>query len=127
MERGASTSRSVESAIGRCHTASRCRSTSRRSDPKLPSFCVPSSSSEHCEAGVTASSTSRSRSRPTSKHGVFPFFDRFPLRTAKSKDLEIFREITELVQAGSHLTVAGVAAIPRAEGPDEPRWEATSQ
>jgi hypothetical protein len=42
---------------------------------------------------------------------VFPFFDRFPLRTAKSKDLEIFREITELVQAGSHLTVAGVAAI----------------
>jgi hypothetical protein len=48
---------------------------------------------------------------------VFPFFDRFRLRTPKAKDLEIFREITELVQAGQHLNVAGIAAILVLRGP----------
>jgi LAGLIDADG DNA endonuclease family protein len=48
---------------------------------------------------------------------VFPFFDRFPLRTAKARDLEIFREITKLVQAGQHLTVAGMKAILELRGP----------
>ena len=48
---------------------------------------------------------------------VFPFFDRFPLRGSKAKDLTIFREIAELIQAGHHLTVAGIAAILVLRGP----------
>src|SRR5215813_2570343 len=31
---------------------------------------------------------------------AFPFFDRFPLRLAKTTDLAIFRQITAMVQAG---------------------------
>jgi len=42
---------------------------------------------------------------------VFPFFERFPLRGAKVKDLAIFRQITELVQAGHHLTPIGIERI----------------
>lgn len=48
---------------------------------------------------------------------VFPFFERFPLRAAKAKDLAIIREITELVQLGAHLTVTGVATILELRGP----------
>jgi hypothetical protein len=36
---------------------------------------------------------------------VFPFFERFRLRGSKARDLEIFRQITELVQTGRHLHV----------------------
>jgi hypothetical protein len=39
---------------------------------------------------------------------VFPFFDRFLLRSPKRIDLMVFREITELVLTGRHLTPAGV-------------------
>ena len=39
---------------------------------------------------------------------VFPFFDRFPLRSPKRCDLEIFREITELVRSGRHLSAQGI-------------------
>ena len=42
---------------------------------------------------------------------VFPFFERYPLRTPKARDLAIFRRITALVQAGRHLTVAGFEEI----------------
>jgi LAGLIDADG endonuclease len=42
---------------------------------------------------------------------VFPFFDKFPLRGSKAKDLATFREITELVQAGHHLNAAGIERI----------------
>ena len=48
---------------------------------------------------------------------VFPFFDRFRLRGPKARDLEIFREITELVLAGDHLNVAGITAILVLRGP----------
>jgi LAGLIDADG endonuclease len=48
---------------------------------------------------------------------VFPYFERFPLRGPKAKDLAIFREITELVRSGHHLTVAGIAAILVLRGP----------
>src|SRR5215218_7127420 len=37
--------------------------------PKPPSFCDRSSTWEQCEAAATVSSTSKSRSRPISKHG----------------------------------------------------------
>ena len=36
---------------------------------------------------------------------VFPFFDRFPLRGSKQHDLVVFREITELVRSGRHLSL----------------------
>jgi hypothetical protein len=42
---------------------------------------------------------------------VFPFFERFELRGPKRNDLEIFRVITELVQAGRHLSPAGIEKI----------------
>jgi hypothetical protein len=42
---------------------------------------------------------------------VFPFFDRFPLRSTKRGDLAIFRTITELVQAGRHLCSSGIEEI----------------
>jgi len=42
---------------------------------------------------------------------VFPFFERFPLRTPKQKDLAIFRQITELVQVGRHRSSLGIEEI----------------
>ena len=39
---------------------------------------------------------------------VFPFFERFELRSQKRKDLEIFREVTELVLSGRHLSALGI-------------------
>ena len=48
---------------------------------------------------------------------VFPFFDRFELRGPKARDLEIFREITELVRSGRHLSAAGVIEVLALRGP----------
>jgi len=42
---------------------------------------------------------------------VFPFFERFPLRGSKRHDLEIFREITTLIQLGRHLSPSGFEEI----------------
>ena len=42
---------------------------------------------------------------------VFPFFDRFPLRSSKRGDLAVFRVITELVRSGRHLSVSGIDEI----------------
>ena len=42
---------------------------------------------------------------------VFPFFDRFPLRGAKRRDLERFRRIAALIQAGRHLSPDGFEEI----------------
>src|ERR1700737_1245433 len=42
---------------------------------------------------------------------VFPFFDRYPLRSPKASDLAIFRLITQLVRSGRHLTVSGFEEI----------------
>jgi hypothetical protein len=42
---------------------------------------------------------------------VFPFFDRFGLRGPKALDLEIFKEITRLVQLGRHRTADGIEEI----------------
>lgn len=48
---------------------------------------------------------------------VFPFFDRFPLRGPKAKDLKVFREITAFVQAGRHLSAAGIVTVLEMRGP----------
>jgi hypothetical protein len=48
---------------------------------------------------------------------VFPFFDRFPIRGTKAKDLAVFRQITELIQAGRHLTPRGIGEILALRGP----------
>lgn len=42
---------------------------------------------------------------------VFPFFERFPLRGPKQRDLAIFRQIAQLIQAGLHRTPAGIERI----------------
>ena len=42
---------------------------------------------------------------------VFPFFDRFPLRGTKRYDLAVFRQVTELVRSGRHLSVSGIEDI----------------
>jgi len=42
---------------------------------------------------------------------VFPFFERYPLRTPKAGDLAILRQITSLVRSGRHLTVRGFEEI----------------
>jgi len=47
--------------------------------------------------------------KPTDlKDRVFPFFDRFELRSPKRNDLAVFRTITELVLSGRHLSAAGI-------------------
>jgi LAGLIDADG endonuclease len=48
---------------------------------------------------------------------VFPFFDRFPIRGPKAKDLAVFRQITKLVQSGRHLTPRGIGEILALRGP----------
>jgi LAGLIDADG endonuclease len=48
---------------------------------------------------------------------AFPFFERFQLRGAKASDLAIFRQITELVQAGRHLSTDGIIEILALRGP----------
>jgi hypothetical protein len=42
---------------------------------------------------------------------VFPFFERFPLRLEKARDLAVFRQITTMVQAGRHLSVDGFIEV----------------
>ena len=48
---------------------------------------------------------------------VFPFFDQYPLRGAKRHDLEVFRQITSLIQAGKHLSPTGFKEILALRGP----------
>jgi hypothetical protein len=48
---------------------------------------------------------------------VFPFFERFPLRSPKARDLEIFRRIAKLVQSGAHRTAEGLLIILELRGP----------
>jgi len=48
---------------------------------------------------------------------VFPFFDRYSLRGAKRHDLEVFRQITALIQAGRHLSHLGFMEILALRGP----------
>ena len=42
---------------------------------------------------------------------AFPFFERFPLRLSKSKDLAVFRQICTMVQLGRHLTIDGFIEV----------------
>ena len=48
---------------------------------------------------------------------VFPFFERFPIRGPKAKDLAVFRQITELVQSGRHLSSRGIGEVLALRGP----------
>jgi LAGLIDADG DNA endonuclease family protein len=48
---------------------------------------------------------------------IFPFFERFPLRSPKQADLAVFRQITELVQLGRHLSPAGIGEILKLRSP----------
>jgi len=48
---------------------------------------------------------------------VFPFFEQFPLRSPKEGDLAVFREITELVLSGRHLSIEGIGDILILRGP----------
>lgn len=48
---------------------------------------------------------------------VFPFFERFRLRSPKAHDLEIFREINVLVRSGVHRSPAGIRYILELRGP----------
>jgi hypothetical protein len=50
--------------------------------------------------------------RPSELRGrVFPFFDRFSLRTPKARDLETFRVVALLVLSGRHLSHRGIEEI----------------
>jgi LAGLIDADG endonuclease len=42
---------------------------------------------------------------------IFPFFETYPLRGPKARDLELFREITKLVRLGRHKSPAGIEEI----------------
>ena len=48
---------------------------------------------------------------------IFPFFDRFRLRSPKKQDLTVFREITALVLTGRHLTPNGIVEAFRLRAP----------
>jgi hypothetical protein len=56
--------------------------------------------------------------KPTDlKERVFPFFDRFQLRSPKRNDLAVFRTITELVLSGRHLSASGIEEALSLRGP----------
>ena len=56
--------------------------------------------------------------KPTDiKERVFPFFDRFQLRSPKRNDLAVFRTITELVLSGRHLSASGIEEALFLRGP----------
>lgn len=48
---------------------------------------------------------------------VFPFFERFPLRGPKVRDLAVFIAITALVQSGEHLSPVGLRRIVELRSP----------
>jgi hypothetical protein len=48
---------------------------------------------------------------------VFPFFQRYALRTPKVQDLAIVRQVTELVSSGRHRTAEGFEEILRLRAP----------
>jgi hypothetical protein len=48
---------------------------------------------------------------------IFPFFERFPLRGPKAKDLAVFIEITAIVQSGEHLSPVGLRRIVELRSP----------
>jgi hypothetical protein len=48
---------------------------------------------------------------------VFPFFDRFQLRSPKRQDLAIFRQVTHLVLSDRHLSVSGIEHVLLLRGP----------
>jgi len=48
---------------------------------------------------------------------VFPFFERFKLRSPKRNDLLVFRLITELVLSGRHLSASGIEEALSLRGP----------
>jgi len=107
MVREASTSPSVESVIVDFHGASRCRSTCRRLARRhllLRALFGVGTVRGHGDGVFSFEVT-----KPTDlKERVFPFFDRFVLRSPKRQDLMVFREITELVLSGRHLSAAGI-------------------
>jgi hypothetical protein len=56
--------------------------------------------------------------KPTDlKERVFPFFERFQLRSPKQNDLAVFRTITELVLSGRHVFASGVEEALSLRGP----------
>jgi hypothetical protein len=44
---------------------------------------------------------------------IIPFFERYPLQTAKRKDFESFRDIVQMMSSGDHLTLDGFEKITR--------------
>ena len=42
---------------------------------------------------------------------VVPFFERFPLRSSKQRELQVFAKIVRSMEAGRHLTKSGLAHI----------------
>jgi hypothetical protein len=48
---------------------------------------------------------------------VFPFFERFPLRLVKARDLAVFRQITAMVRSGRHLSIDGFIEVLALRGP----------
>jgi hypothetical protein len=56
--------------------------------------------------------------KPTDlKERVFPFFERFQLRSPKRNDLAVFRTVTELVLSGRHLSASGIEEALSLRGP----------
>lgn len=45
------------------------------------------------------------------KNVIIPFFEHFPLKSKKSKDFEIFKEISEIIFAKEHLTYNGMQKL----------------
>lgn len=48
---------------------------------------------------------------------VFPFFERFPLRGSKVVDLAVFKQITDMVSRGEHLSPLGLRRIVQLRSP----------
>ena len=108
---------SVEGRAAGFHGGSPCRSTSLSSAQKLQSNCGECSALAQVRArgdGVYYFEVTRPGELEAR---VFPFFERFPLRGPKKKDLEIFIEITKLVRSDRHLSPTGVGLILQMRSP----------
>jgi hypothetical protein len=117
MGREALTSRSVDCVVVLCRIAFHCRSMVSQIGPEEPLLLQ----------AVFGTGTVRGRGdgvwyfEVTTVSGlvgrVFPFFDRYRCEEPKRHDLEIFRQITSLIQIGQHLSSVGFAEILVLRGP----------
>src|SRR5438093_4648621 len=117
MERVASTFLFVLARIISFRGRSRCRSTFPKLTMPFHGFSRKSSRPERCGGDEMACATFEVTDLSHILERVIPFFERFPIRSGKSRDFETFCRIAELMSQGAHRTREGIAVIVRLRSP----------